>query len=224
MTNSQHLPNQELNQKPKAEAKIEATTKVTAETAPKKDYRFSNSKTKKIAITAILIALSFVMPYFMPTITLPFTTFTLFSHVPVIIAMFVSPFTAIMGCIGTTLAFFLKTSPIVALRAASHILFALPGSLAINKGLFTKGFSIFLGGALLGVIHGAAEIIVVAIFLGVTDVSFTLYYIMIEVGLITLGHHCVDYIFSLVVYKSCSRANLLQNKFLFAFKKNLNNS
>lgn len=76
-----------------------------------------------------------------------------------------------------------------------------------------------MGGLLLGVIHGVAEIIVVAVFLGVTDVSFTLYYIMIEVGLITLGHHCVDYIVSLVVYKSCSRANLLENKFLFVFKK-----
>lgn len=221
MTNNQHLPEQKLNQKTKAENELK--TKAKIHSAPKKDYGFPISQTKKITITAILIALSFVMPYFMPTITLPFTTFTLFSHAPVIIAMFVSPFTAVMGCLGTTLAFFLKTTPIVATRAASHILFALPGSLAINKGLFTKGFSIFLGGLLLGVIHGVAEIIVVAVFLGVTDVSFTLYYIMIEVGLITLGHHCVDYIVSLVVYKSCSRANLLENKFLFVFKKKSTN-
>lgn len=177
------------------------------------------SQTKKIAITALLIALSFVMPYFMPTITLPFTTFTLFSHVPVIIAMFVSPFTALMSCIGTALAFFLKTSPIVALRAASHIFFALPGSIAIDKGLITKGISIFLGCLVLGIIHGVAEIIVVAIFLGVQGQTFTLYYIMIEVGLITLGHHCIDYIFSLVVYKSCAQAKLLENKFLFKSKK-----
>ncbi|HEY8423338.1 MAG TPA: hypothetical protein VIL23_01080 [Clostridia bacterium] len=174
--------------------------------------------TKKIAVAAVLIALSFVMPYFMPTITLPFTTFTLFSHVPVIIAMFVSPFTAAMGCVGTALAFFLKTNPLVALRAASHIFFALPGSIAIKKGFINKGFAIFLGGLVLGIIHGAAEIATVAVYLGVQGKTFTLYYIMIEVGLITLAHHCIDYIFAFIVYQSCAKARLLENKFLLRLR------
>lgn len=173
--------------------------------------------TKQIAITGVLIALSFIMPYFMPTITLPFTTFTLFSHVPVIIAMFISPFTAAFASVGTAIAFFLKTNPIVGFRAASHIFFTLPGAFAINKGLINKSWGILLGLLITGLIHGVAEIVVVAAFLGASGKTFTLYYIMIEVGLITLAHHCVDYIVSLIVYQSCSKARLLENK--FSFKK-----
>ena len=179
----------------------------------------NKNQTKTIATTAVLVALSFVMPYFMPTITLPFTTFTLFSHVPVIIAMFISPYTAIMSCIGTTLAFFLKSPTIVALRAASHVLFIVPGAFAIKKGLITKGASIAIGGVLTGLVHSIAEIIVVAVFMALNHQAITIYYIIIEVGLITLFHHCVDYTFSLLVYKSCSKARLLENKFLFAAKK-----
>jgi niacin transporter len=171
--------------------------------------------TRQIAITGVLIALSFVMPYFMPTITLPFTTFTLFSHVPVITAMFISPFTAALASAGTALAFFLKTNPIVGLRAASHIFFTIPGAFAINKGLINKGWGIFLGLLITGLIHGAAEIVVVAAFLGASGKSFTLYYIMIEVGLITLAHHCIDYLVSIIAYQSCAKARLLENKFTF---------
>ncbi|HEY8389407.1 MAG TPA: hypothetical protein VIL26_00405 [Clostridia bacterium] len=183
----------------------------------------NKNKTKTIAITAVLVALSFVMPYFMPTITLPFTTFTLFSHVPIIIAMFISPYTAIMSCIGTTLAFFLKSPPIVALRAASHIVFIIPGAFAIKKGIITKGLNIALGGVVTGLIHAVAEIIVVAVFMAINHQEITIYYIMIEVGLITLAHHCIDYSFSLLVYNSCSKARLLENKFCFSIKKTSKN-
>ena len=57
---------QKFNQKTKAENELK--TKAKIHSAPKKDYGFSISQTKKITITAILIALSFVMPYFMPTL------------------------------------------------------------------------------------------------------------------------------------------------------------
>ncbi len=177
------------------------------------------NRTKTIAVTAVLVALSFVMPYFMPTITLPFTTFTLFSHVPVIIAMFISPYTAIMSCIGTTMAFFLKAPTVVALRAASHLIFAILGAFAIKRGLITKGASIIVGGISTGLIHAVAEIVVVAIFMALNNQAITLYYIIIEVGLITLMHHSIDYSFSLLVYKSGSKAKLLENKFLFSQKK-----
>ncbi|HEY8443218.1 MAG TPA: hypothetical protein VIL24_00205 [Clostridia bacterium] len=197
-------------EKQNLEVEIKKQTEIKTQ-SEKKTVKKVN--TKQIALTGVLIALSFVMPYFMPTVTLPFTTFTLFSHMPVILAMFISPFTAVFASIGTAIAFFIKTNPMVGLRAASHIFFTLPGAFAINKGLINKGLSIILGALVLGVIHGAAEIVVVAAYLGAGGKSFTLYYIMIEVGLITLMHHCVDYIVAFVVYQSCARARLLPNKF-----------
>lgn len=176
--------------------------------------------TKTVATTAVLVALSFVMPYFMPTIVLPFTTFTLFSHVPVIIAMFISPYTAIMACIGTTFAFFLKTTPLVALRAASHIVFIMIGSFTIKNNFGTKGLGIPITGFLLGIVHAVLEITVVVLFFTIVNsVSLTAQYAIVEVGLITLMHHCIDYTVSFVIYKSGVKARLLENKFILFPKK-----
>ena len=57
------------------------------------------STTKKIhtmALSALLIAVGVVIPMFMPIkLVIPPASFTLASHVAIIVAMFVSPFVAI---------------------------------------------------------------------------------------------------------------------------------
>lgn len=179
-----------------------------------------NLNTKTIVNSGVLIALSIIMPYFMPTITLSFTTFTLFSHVPVIIAMFISPITGLLACVGTTLAFFLKSPLHVALRAATHIIFVMVGSIMIKlgKGRKTWYYIIFLG-IMLGLIHAVSEVFAIFFYRLAMEMELSAYYIIVEVGLITLMHHAIDYTASLIVYQACAKARLVEDKFNYFSKK-----
>ena len=96
--------------------------------------RFS---TKNMVITALLIAFGIIIPtaFGFLRITLPpaFTA-TLTAHIPIFIAMFISPLSALLTAIGTALGFFFcGTPPVVAARAASHIVFALVGAFMISR-------------------------------------------------------------------------------------------
>ena len=50
---------------------------------------------KRLTISALLIAMGIIIPMVMPRITIGPASFTLASHVPVFIAMFISPVVAI---------------------------------------------------------------------------------------------------------------------------------
>lgn len=60
-----------------------------------------------LCISALLIAVGIVIPMVMPKIVIPPASFTLASHVPIFIAMMISPPVAMAVAIGTTLGFFL---------------------------------------------------------------------------------------------------------------------
>ena len=83
-----------------------------------------NNKVFFLVLSGLLCAIGMVVPMFMPKIVLGPMSFTLASHVAVFLAMFISPIMAVAVCIGTTLGFFMTTPFIIALRAASHIVFA----------------------------------------------------------------------------------------------------
>ncbi len=83
----------------------------------------------------MLTAVGVIIPIFSPIkIILEPASFTLASHVAVFLSMFISPSVAVGVSIGTTLGFFLGGFPLViTLRAATHIIFAVSGSIILKK-------------------------------------------------------------------------------------------
>lgn len=153
---------------------------------------------KSITIAGLLTALAIVIPLFMPKLPVPQPfSVTPASHLPVILAMFVSPFTVVCAVIGSTIAFFVTLGPIVALRAFSHLLFALIGSL-----LLQKKYNLFLVIFVTALLHALGEVIVVFVFslFGMADA--TTYFLWGVTGGITLLHHCFDFALTMIVYRA----------------------
>ena len=94
-------------------------------------------KTKDLVLTALLIAIGIIIPIyfgFLRVVLPPAFTATIMAHVPIFIAMFISPWSALFTAIGTTLGFaFSGLDPVVTARAGSHIVFALVGAFMIKK-------------------------------------------------------------------------------------------
>ena len=144
----------------------------------------------------------------MPKIMIPPASFTLASHVPIFIAMFFSPGIAITVALGTTFGFFLTTPVIIALRALSHLIFAVIGSwylqkkpeIVLKNGQFTLAnwrFQSF--NFVIGIIHSIAEMLVVSVFFFVGNMPETyysegyFYTVFILMGIGGLIHSLVDY-------------------------------
>ena len=130
----------------------------------------SSQKLYRMVLAALLCAVGILIPLFSPVkITLDPASFTLASHVPVFLAMFISPAVAVAVSIGTTLGFFLAGFPItVVLRAASHLVFAAVGALWLQRHPLPaqkpfsgagQGFSL-----LIGLLHGLCEVLIVLPF------------------------------------------------------------
>lgn len=167
-----------------------------------------NNSVKHLTISALLIGLGILIPMVMPKIVIGPASFTLASHVPVFIAMFFSPVVALAVVLGTTFGFFISTTPIIALRAFSHLIFALIGSsylqkhteLVLKNGKFTLAngrFQVF--NVVIGVIHAAAEMLVVSVFYFMGNMPDTfysqgyLYTVFILMGIGGLIHSLVDF-------------------------------
>ena len=164
---------------------------------------------KRLTISALLIAMGIIIPMVMPRITIGPASFTLASHVPVFIAMFISPVVAIAVSLGTGFGFFLSATPIIALRALSHLIFAVIGAVILQKhpeilinkeGKFTllnRKLQLFNVG--IGVIHSAAELVVVSVFYTMGNLPGTyytagfMYSIFLLMGVGGLIHSLVDF-------------------------------
>lgn len=59
----------------------------------------------QMVLAGVLCAVGMAVPMFMPKIVLGPMSFTLASHVPVFLAMFISPMVALAVCIGSALGF-----------------------------------------------------------------------------------------------------------------------
>lgn len=165
---------------------------------------------KNIVISGLLCAIGIVVPMFMPRVTLGPMSFTLASHVAVFIAMFISPMTAVVVSIGTTLGFFLTAPPIIALRAASHIVFAYLGAIYLKKKPDTLNHTVpvLVWGVVMAIIHAVSEVLVVTpVFLGGSMFSEAqlasgfFMSVVVLVGFGTLIHSMIDLIISLLVWK-----------------------
>lgn len=167
-----------------------------------------NHSIRNLTISALLIGLGILIPMVMPKIVIGPASFTLASHVPVFIAMFFSPLVAIAVVLGTTFGFFISTTPIIALRAFSHLIFALFGAyylqkhpeLVLKNGKFTLAngrFQVF--NLVIGLIHAIAEMIVVSAFYFMGNMPDTfysqgyIYTVFILMGVGGLVHSLVDF-------------------------------
>lgn len=164
---------------------------------------------KRLTISALLIAMGIIVPMVMPRITIGPASFTLASHVPVFIAMFISPVVAIAVSLGTGFGFFLSATPIIALRALSHLIFAVIGAVILQKHpeilINKEGKFTLLNGKLqlfnvgIGVIHSAAELVVVSVFYTMGNLPGTyytagfMYSIFLLMGVGGLIHSLVDF-------------------------------
>ena len=167
-----------------------------------------NNSVRNLTISALLIGLGILIPMVMPKIVIGPASFTLASHGPVFIAMFFSPLVAIAVVLGTTFGFFISTTPIIALRAFSHLIFAVIGAkylqkhpeLVLKNGKFTLAngrFQIF--NLIIGIIHAVAEMLVVSAFYFMGNMPDTfysqgyLYTVFILMGIGGLVHSLVDF-------------------------------
>ena len=164
---------------------------------------------KRLTISALLIAMGIIIPMVMPRSTIGPASFTLASHVPVFIAMFISPVVAIAVSLGTGFGFFLSATPIIALRALSHLIFAVIGAVILQKHpeilINKEGKFTLLNGKLqlfnvgIGVIHSAAELVVVSVFYTMGNLPGTyytagfMYSIFLLMGVGGLIHSLVDF-------------------------------
>lgn len=95
---------------------------------------------RELAMGALLTALALVIPLvfqgwlqvYVPPLGL---SATLASHVPSMLAMFISPLVAALVGIGSTVGFAMTLGPVIAARAASHIAFALAGAYLYRAGM-----------------------------------------------------------------------------------------
>lgn len=174
-----------------------------------------NNKVFFLVLSGLLCAIGMVVPMFMPKIILGPMSFTLASHVAVFLAMFISPIMAVAVCIGTTLGFFMTTPFIIALRAASHIVFAFIGAVIVkrNPDIIEKPVSTVLFNIFLALMHAIAEVAVVTPFF-LSGSMFNaeqlangyVMSVLLLVGCGTFVHSCADYFVALFVWKPLSAA------------------
>lgn len=159
-----------------------------------------NKQVKNIAIAGLLSAIGILIPTMMPIkLILPASTYTLASHVPIFIAMFISPQVAIMVALGTTLGFFMSFPLIVAARAFSHLAFVIPGAMYLQKRKLNSFKEKILFSTVIAFIHGVAEFSIVALISAKTLNADLLLQFFIFLGIGTIIHSTVDFFLALSV-------------------------
>ena len=151
----------------------------------------------KLTATAVLIAIGILIPMVAPRIVIGPASYTLASHVAIFIAMFISPSVAIGVTLGTTIGFFFGGFPLVIVfRAASHIIWALPGAIYLSRidkfNISWVRLRIF--SFVIAIIHAAAEMAAVALFYfgsgSLGNLGFV--WLLSFIGLGTVIHSMVD--------------------------------
>ncbi|NLM35543.1 MAG: ECF transporter S component [Clostridiales bacterium] len=153
-------------------------------------------KVKKLTETALLIALTIIIPMYLPKIPIgPAFTMTPASHVPMFLSMFLGPTAAAMVGIGSTIGFQMAgtPSPVVA-RASMHIIVGVFGAYLLKKNV-----SYIKVALITAPLHGLAEALVIIPLVGFNANSY-----IVAVG--TMIHHCVDVIITYPVIKALEKA------------------
>lgn len=150
-------------------------------------------QTKDLVYGALLTALSLLIPImfgaYLRVLIPPFSA-TLASHVPVMVSMLINPLVAVLVGAGSALGFLFIMGPVIAARAAVHILFGVLGAIIIQGG---RSFQSTL--LITAPIHALGEALIVLPF------GFNLYQGLYVVGLGTLLHHGIDALIALLLVK-----------------------
>ena len=168
-----------------------------------------SSRLYHMVLAGVLCAVGIVVPMFMPRIVLGPMSFTLASHVAVFLGMFISPAVAVAVCIGTTLGFFLTTPAIIALRAASHIVFAAIGAFYLKKHPDTieKPVASAIFNFVIALMHVVTPFFMSgALFTPEQLANGFVTSVVLLVGLGTVIHSMLDYSISILIWKPVSLA------------------
>lgn len=158
-------------------------------------------KLRNMIIGALLTAMAIIFPIFpgsLVRVVIPPFSASIASHVPILLAMFISPATAVLVAAGSAIGFlFTGLGPVVIARAATHVIFAFAGAYMLKKGV-----NMYLVLFLTMFIHGFSEALVVIPF-GLAKVS-------VLVGIGTMLHHVVDSMITIIVYFSLVKAGVFK--------------
>jgi niacin transporter len=160
-----------------------------------------------ILVSASLLAgVGIAIPMFSPLkIVIPPASYTLASHVPIFMAMFISPAAAVAVSLVTTVGFLLGGfAPVIVMRALTHVVFAALGSLYLQKNplALTRFKTRITFSALVGLLHGLLEVLAVTPFFyggALSSQTYTSGFfvaIILLVGVGTLVHSMVDFAIS----------------------------
>lgn len=159
-----------------------------------------NNRIKEMVYAGLLTALAIIIPSYFGFLRIfvpPAFSATIAAHVPMMMAMLISPFVAAVVGVGSTLGFLMSglPAPVVA-RAATHIVVGYIGAKIVMK------YSNYAMAALITApIHGFLEMIIVIPFIGIT-VDWAL--VVTLVG--SIVHHGVDAVIAYVIVKAVAKA------------------
>lgn len=162
-----------------------------------------------LAVSALLVAIGILIPLISPVkIYLgPAGSMTLASHVAIFLAMFISPVTAAAVALGCTVGFFISTPLPIALRALTHLVWAVLGALWLKKhpGTLYRPTKSVVFCVLIAIIHALLETaIIMVLFFGtdlIADKGGLWLTVFLPVGVVTLLHSSVDYVIALLVWR-----------------------
>ncbi|MDR0936345.1 MAG: hypothetical protein LBM98_06680 [Oscillospiraceae bacterium] len=163
---------------------------------------------RKLVFAVVLVVSGVLLPVISPLkILLEPASFTFGVHVPIFLALFVSPVIAVAVVIGTTLGFALGGFPsVIVIRAASHMLFAVVGALYIRyrPRTLSSFFRALLFACAIGAIHASLEVTVVEFFYMSGDTAGTFYTTESAIEFVGLGgfvHNMVDFALAFAAMK-----------------------
>lgn len=172
-----------------------------------------SNKVLQLATSALLVAIGILIPLIAPVkIYLgPAGSMTLASHVAIFLSMFISPVTACAVALGCTLAFLITTPIPIALRALTHLVWAVLGAFWLKKhphALYRPVQSVLFC-AVVALVHAALETaVIMVLFFGtdlVADSGGLWLTVFLPVGIVTLLHSSVDYAIALLVWRPIRR-------------------
>lgn len=166
----------------------------------------TRQKLRNLSLSAVLIAFGILIPMIMPIkLIIGPASYTLASHLPIFLGIFISAPVAIAVTLGTALGFFLAGFPfVIVMRAFSHIVFTLLAVFWYQKQphLLTKPKAVFSFALIINSVHALAEFLVVLILTSPAQISGNYWltlFMLIGVG--TLIHGLIDFYLALYCWK-----------------------
>lgn len=182
-----------------------------------------NRKTREMVMAAILTAISILITYSPVKLVLPFFTLTLGCHVPTLIAMFISPWVAVMTIIGSCIGFFMvipaPNSIIVVMRAATHLAFVFFGMRLIREGKTNVPLLLLITALIHAITEGLAVYFLTPIFILGDAAALS------AAGIAFAGtflHHFIDSAITIPILIALEKARILRIPQNFKFRSKTN--